>query len=945
MRHYEEIDKFRINALPPRAYYIPENDGAKTDLNGTWNFNFYEREEEADLEAKVWDKITVPSCWQCEGYENPNYVNVTMPIPIDPPYVPDDNPCGVYMRDFVIEQTGEKQYIVFEGVCSYFDLYINGKYVGSDSASRLQSEFDITDFVTDGKNRITVKVYKWSIGTYMEDQDQFRMSGIFRDVYVLSRPDGHIRDIFIKTNGNNINIEFDGEAEVSVYDGEKELCRQNAVNTAVLAVENPVLWNAENPYLYDVVFNYKNEVIRQRIGFRTVAISDKSELLINGVAVKLKGVNHHDTHPQKGWTMSVDDYIKDLNLMKKLNVNTIRTSHYPPHPEFLNLCDEMGFYVMLESDHENHGFVVRSDWNNYDCDNPYWLCNRPEWKDIYLDRMMRSVERDKNHASIFCWSTGNESGFGPNDAAAIEWAKQRDNTRLVHCEDCTRDEKECDGVDIYSRMYTDPAFCEDYALSGKDKRPFLLCEYSHAMGNGPGDLYDYWNVIYKYPCLIGGCVWEWADHVHDDNGVYKYGGDFEDEIHDGNFCCDGVVFADRSIKAGSLEMKKIYQYFKAELSGDELKITNLYDFTNLNKYSLTLMWEQDGEVIHTEEVKVDAEPKQTVSIKLGFIPEKKCELGNYLTASLTDDSGYEVAFEQFELDADIPSAEFAPAPCGSISETDTQIVYEGDDFEYIFSKKYGTIVSAMKNGKEFITAPLKLSLLRAPIDNERRQKSQWLYASGNPQYSENFDRLTNKVYSCRLEGNKIITEGCLCALARMPVAKFEVCYTLLEKGVIKVELHSDIRENAVWLPRFGFEIRLPYDTENFEYFGLGDKENYIDLCHHAKMGRYFSFADNEYVDYVMPQEHGNHCKARYLSFAEGPRFFADGEFEFNVSHYSIEALTTASHTDELVKDKNTIVRIDYKNSGVGSASCGPVLDEKYRLSEKEIDFEFYISAV
>ncbi len=943
MRHYEDITKFRVNALPPRAYYIPENEDCKTDLNGTWNFNWYAKEEEADFEAKAWNKILVPSCWQHQGYEKPNYTNINLPICVDPPYVPDDNPCGVYMREFEIKGSCEKKYIVFEGVSSYFDLYINGSYVGSDSASRLQSEFDITDFVHSGKNKIVVKVYKWSLGTYMEDQDQFRMHGIFRDVYILSRPEGHIKDIFIKTNGSNIDIEFGGKADIAVYDAGKKLCEISACNNASIAVDNPTLWNAEKPYLYDVVFTYKTEVIRQRIGFRTVAVSDKSELLINGVAIKLKGVNHHDTHPQKGWTMSVDDMKKDLLLMKQLNINTIRTSHYPPHPEFLNLCDEIGFYVMLESDHENHEFVYRSGWCDYDYNNEFWLCNREDWKPVFLDRMMRTVERDKNHPSVFCWSTGNESAFGPNDVAAIKWAKQRDNTRLIHCEDSTRLEIPCDGVDIYSRMYTDIAYNEEYALSGRDKRPFFLCEYSHAMGNSPGDIIDYWEVIYKYPCLIGGCVWEWADHVYDDGGVYKYGGDFDDEVHDGNFCCDGIVFADRSLKSGSLEMKKAYQYFKAEKTGDySFKVTNLYDFTNLSEYKLVVTWENDGEVVRRQECRVDAEPKASAEISFAPDLETSCSLGRYVTLSLQTESGFEVAFEQFELNADIKKKAYKEASAEDITETDTEIIYSGDGFEYVFSKKYGTIVSAVKNGVEVITEPLKLSVFRAPIDNERKKKHDWMFNANDPAGAENIDLIKNKIYSCRLEGNKIITEGSIAGVARMPLMKFKAVYTLLENGIVHISLGGDIREDATWLPRLGFEIRLPYEIENFSYYGLGERDNYIDLCHHAKMGRYFSFADREYVDYVLPQEHGNHCKTKHLSFVEGPEFFTDSEFEFNVSHYSIEALTAAAHTDELKKSRNTIVRIDYKNSGVGSASCGPELAEKYRLSEKRVDFDFYV---
>ncbi|MBQ4629412.1 MAG: glycoside hydrolase family 2 [Clostridia bacterium] len=945
MRRFEDLNCIRVNTQKPRSYYIPENDGAFLSLNGTWDFNFYEREDEAKLESKTWNKITVPSCWQCEGYEKPNYVNAHFPILIDPPYVPDDNPCGVYMREFEILDADAKNYVVFEGVSSYFDLYINGKYVGSDSASRLQSEFDISSFVNEGTNTITVKVYKWSMGTYMEDQDQFRMHGIFRDVYVLTRPHGHINDIFIKTEGNIINVEFDGEADIELFDKDKRIAKTHAAGRAELAVENPHLWNAEKPYLYDLVFTCKNEVIRQKVGFRKIEISEKSELLINGVSVKLKGVNHHDTHPETGWTMSEEDMRRDLELMKKLNINTIRTSHYPPHPKFLSMCDEMGFYVMLEADHECHQFVMRTGWNDYDCDNSYWICNRPEWKDVFLDRMVRSVERDKNHPSIFAWSTGNEAGFGDNDRAMIEWTKKRDNSRLVHCEDSTRLEIECEGVDLYSRMYTDLEYCENYAVSGRDKRPFFLCEYAHAMGNGPGDICDYWELIYKYPKLIGGCVWEWADHVFDDNGVYKYGGDFDETVHSGNFCCDGIVFADRSFKAGTLEMKKAYQYFKSELSGNELKITNLYDFINLNEYTLCLKWEKDGKCVHREELKIDAFPKETKTVALDYNMDSVCKYGNYLTVSLEDSKGYEVAFDQHELKSEMVTETYDDAIVSDIRETEKEIIYSGKNFEYVFSKKYGSLCRAVINGNKVLTKPSKLSVFRAPTDNERNVKNDWITDNASPGHSENIDNLYQKIYSCTLSGNKIFVKGALIPVSRMPLAQFETVYTLLSDGIIKVEIKSDIREDARWLPRFGFEFFLSNETDKFSYYGLGETENYCDLCRHAKMGMYESSADNEYVDYVFPQEHGNHSRVKMLSVCGALDFVSNSCFNFNVSHYSIEALAKANHGCELKKSGDTIVRIDGASSGIGSNSCGPVLMEKYRFDQKHVEFEFYIKAV
>ncbi len=858
--------------------------------------------------------------------------------------MPDDNPCGLYRREFEITDLSRKHYIIFEGVSSYFDLYINGNYVGSDSGSRLQSEFDITPFVKEGINTLTSKVYKWSMGSWLEDQDQFRMHGIFRDVYTLSRPRGHIKDIFINTENNIIKINFEGKAKIALFDKDEKITELCAEDYAEIKVENPMLWNAEKPYLYELVFTYEDELIRQKVGFRTIKISDKGELLINDVPVKLKGVNHHDTHPETGWTMTVEDMLCDLNLMKKLNVNTIRTSHYPPHPEFLNMCDELGFYVMLEADMETHGIAYRRGFEveqPYDCENnDAWLCNRPEWKNAYLDRMVRSIERDKNHPSVFAWSTGNESGFGENDIEKLKWAKLRDPSRLLHCEDKTRYSFDCSYVDMYSRMYSEAAYSEEYALSEHNKIPFFLCEYAHAMGNGPGDIMDYWEHIYKYPCLIGGCIWEWADHAVPENGVYKYGGDFGEVMHDYNFCCDGLVFPDRTLRSGSFEMKNVYKYFDTELYGNTLKVTNRYDFTNLNEYTLVLTWEKDGITEYTEELNLDIKPKETAKIRLTHSLPADCKYGNYLTCTLVDKDKNEVGFTQHALEMSILKYHFNRAESSLIMENEKNIIYSGEGFSYTFSKKYGVITEAVKNGKKLINKAMKLSFMRAPIDNEVYKKSDWYRVTFK--FAENIDALCTKIYSTELNGNIIKVKGSLSGMGRRPIMKFTLYYTFLENGIIGINLDGNITEDVTWLPRFGFEIRLPYENDVFRYYALGDMENYIDMCHHVKMGMFESDAKSEYVPYIMPQEHGNHRLAKLLEIKNALTFVTDNEFEFKVSHYSAEMLKEAKHTDELAEEDSTIICIDYKSSGVGSAACGEQLKEKYRFNDKKINFSFYI---
>ena len=519
IRNFENINKISENRLPQRAYYIPENDGAYTSLNGEWDFYWYEDGNLTEIPEK--GEIPVPSCWQLHGYEKPYYTNVAYPFPVDPPYLPDENPIGVYEREFFIKKN-DRTYIVFEGVSSRLELYINDKYVGMSQGSHLQAEFDITEFIEIGKNKITAVVYKWCSGSYLEDQDQFRYNGIFRDVYILSRPEGHIKDINITTNENRIIINYDGDARISLYDAEGIIEAKQSHGICEFEVKNPILWNAEKPYLYTLVFEYKEEIISQKVGFVSYATDEKGRFLVNGTEVKIKGVNHHDTNPYTGWYMTDEDMKKDLLLMKSLNINSIRTSHYPPHPKFLEFCDELGFYVMLETDIEMHGFSVRYGAMNFDSvNNDKWINNRPEWKESFLERAGRAYNRDKNHCSIFAWSIGNECGIGEHQKSLINWFKKTDSKRFVHSEDVFRmiDEKDMDAEYIkdamptlYSRMYPTTEFLKEYASDNSKVLPMFMCEYSHAMGNGPGEMRDYWDIIESCPKLIGGCIWEWADH-------------------------------------------------------------------------------------------------------------------------------------------------------------------------------------------------------------------------------------------------------------------------------------------------------------------------------------------------------------------------------------------------------------------------------------------------
>jgi len=953
MRYYEDIHQTSENRLPQRSYYIPENPGACTLLNGIWRFRYYPADFMLEESITLWDEIPVPSCWQCHGYEEPNYTNVSYPYPVDPPYVPDENPLGVYEREFTVENAENRTYLVLEGVASSARVSVNGKYVGFTTGNHLQAEFDLTSYVNQGENTLRIEVLKWTVGSYLEDQDIFRFNGIFRDVYLLHRPQGHIVDIDIHTENNrDILVRFDGEAEIELLDQGKVLQSVRAKGEARFTVEDPVLWNAEKPYLYTLRFFSKGEVITQKVGFRTVAISEKRELLINGVPVKLQGVNRHDTHPVNGWVMTREELMYDFTQMKKLNINTIRTSHYPPTPWFLEKADELGFYVILETDIETHGFIQRGGTDEsrynypYDPNDREWPCNMPDWKDEFVSRMARAVERDKNHTCVIMWSTGNESGFGTNTRAQINWIRQRDKTRLIHSEDATRHEHYAPGtggediVDVFSRMYLSVENSVKYCEDPTKKLPLFQCEYSHAMGNGPGDVWDYWELMDRYPHYIGGCIWEWTDHTVVENGVPKYGGDWKSErIHFSNFCCDGLTFHDRSFKAGSYEVKAAYQPIRAYLENGKLKIWNRLSFTNLREYDFTYALAIDGETVEVRQRKLDLEPGGIAYLDLFDRVPTECRYGCYVNCKLQDASGYEVAAAQ--LDLQVPVKQLAkPEGAAALTETDRQIIASGEGFAYTVSKDLGVVTSIKLGGVERLAAPMQLSAFRAPIDNERKAKQVWIKGETK---SENMDKGFHKTYRCGIEDGKIVIEGALAGVARTPYLRYRTAISVAADGTMDFAVSAQTKENCIWLQRFGYELALTEENAAFRYFGKGPGENYCDLNHYAAYGLWKSTAEQEYVPYIMPQEHGNHIGVRYLAFQKGLTFTADTPFECNVSKYSVMDLFKARHIDELHPDGHTHVRIDYKNSGIGSASCGDPLMEKYKLYGKDIQFAFRIT--
>lgn len=938
MRIYENINKTSDNRLKTRAFYIPKGISEYIKLNGIWNFAFFE--ENYDLPEKVekWDKIKVPSCWQLEGYENPNYCNINYPFPIDPPYVPDKNPCGVYQRSFNIEKLWGKVYFVFEGVASCAFLYINDRYVGFTQGNHFSAEFDITDYAKEGENTVTVKVLKWCVGSYLEDQDHFRYNGIFRDVYLLQRPFNHITDVEIIPNSEAINIKIDGTANATILDGDNVIYNGLISEKLVFAPQNPILWNAEKPHLYTVLLSRCGEEIVLKTALRKIEISPEYELLINGVPVKLHGVNHHDTSKYNGWCQTENELRKDLCLMKKLNINCVRTAHYPPTPQFMEMCDELGFYVICETDIETHGFVRRYADVVYklDVETGEWPATFPDWKAEHIERMERMVEYYKNFPSVIMWSTGNESAHGINHLEMIKWTKERDNSRLVHCEDASR-KGEFKNADVFSWMYPSLEAVEQKANNPEIDMPIFLCEYAHAMGNGPGDIYYYNELFDRYPKLIGGCVWEWADHVVTVDGVEKYGGDFEGELtHDKNFCCDGVVFADRSFKAGSYEMKAAYQPIKTNFDNGVLTVYNRLDFTNLNEYTLKYDIEVDGKKVSTNETVLNLAPHNKAEIAINT-EKYSCKYGAFLNVYLIKNQE-EIAATQHKLECEITTE--AETNLAALTENNEYIYACGKNFSYQFSKKTGNFTSIKIADVEQIASGIAISAFRAPTDNDCNVKAKWAFM--DIWQGENLDRMFSKVYNCCIENGKIVVSGALAGVSRAPFARYSLTVSVFENGKIDFNLNTKIREGVIWLPRFGFDFTLPQNANNFRYFGYGPYESYCDLHNGSKVSLYESNTEKEYVPYVRPQEHGNHYGTKMLKIGNMVIKSNDG-FEFSVSDYSTNALYKAEHTDELQKDGFVHLRVDYKVSGIGSNSCGPYLDEKYRLKEKEINFSFSIN--
>ena len=1015
----ENQNILNVNKEPSRSWYIPysskkaaldacfilentvpaEND-RYTLLSGQWDFIYCRNKADVIRALRGLDghgfvtteKITVPSNWQMLGYTSqndvPQYTNFAYPIALDPPHVPNNNPAGIYTRKFTIngsEAENQRYYINFEGVDTFFYLYINQNLVGSSQGAHLPSEFEITKYLQHGENTITVVAFKWAWSTYLEDQDFYRLSGIFRDVYLLKRNKSHIRDIKINTTQNTVTASATITGSIlqqstvifGLYDKNNCLIQEISAGIsdgnaeAFFTIENPILWNAENPYLYKLTVNYEDEFIPCQVGLRTITISEKCELLVNGNPIKIKGVNRHDTHPDLGHVTPIDSIIRELALMKQHNINAVRTSHYPNAPELVRICSELGLYVIDETDLETHGTFFGG--NEYGKDQSLMLTDNPTWRDAFVDRIERMYERDKNVPCIIMMSLGNEAFYGENHREMSRFLRQKDDSILVHYERCQDPSDE--NIDVFSCMYPHVDYVENYCNNDSHKKPLFLCEYSHAMGNGPGDLYDYWELFYKYPNAIGGCVWEWADHSvrvkdKDGNSFFTYGGWFGENVHDGNFCVDGLVNPDRVPSTGLLEYKNVIAPVQVKMLPQEnwansekpqFVFTNRYDFADLSNIQISYTIRKMDVILDRGLVDIHILPHETAEYVLDYeLPENSTDeiiVEFEYTLNVTTfwaDKGFSLGFSQHILPVKIrqpePAVGSADTLTFSVSPSNEYLyTFDGKNFHYEFDSETGCFTALTINGCNILAAPAAFTIHRAPTDNDRHIRNHW--QASNMHFS------SQHLYNCQImeATSDEVTISCdyaITAPSHLPHVAFTVLWKVLATGDIIADVKAKVRPSLYGLPRFGLELLLREGIEELEYYGYGPTSSYIDMHHHCKKALHKSTVSEQYTNYIFPQETGNHFGTKWVQLGKSIRIESISnslskadEFEFSALHYSSHDLDKAPLDKDLIKRPETFVHIDCKQTGIGSHSCGPELQSKYRFNEKEFEYSFRISPV
>ncbi len=1000
-RYYENLSVLHENTMPARAYYIPaskrmdnlvehrEESDRMQLLNGTWKFQYfnsiYDIQDsffEKNYDTENFDEIQVPSVWQMAGYDTHQYTNIRYPFPFDPPYVPQDIPCGAYVHTFEYsrDEKAPKSFLNFEGVDSCFYVWINGSYIGYSQVSHMTSEFDVTDVLQDGTNTVAVLVMKWCDGSYLEDQDKFRMSGIFRDVYILKRPKQAISDYHIKTRIEDmlakVEIEmkfyFPLNVKISIEDRNGAVVALGSIaeeGTAVLEIASPELWNTENPYLYKLILETENEVIVDHIALRKIEIKDQV-IYLNGQKIKFRGVNRHDSDPVTGFTINPEQITTDLTLMKQHNFNAIRSSHYPNAPFFYEMCDKYGFMVIDEADIEAHGpFMIYrkedTDYNRFKRWNEK-IADDPVWEEAIVDRVKLMVERDKNRFCIVMWSMGNESAYGCNFEKALEWTKNFDPDRITQYESAryrNYDETyDYSNLDVYSRMY--PALSEIQEYLDKDgSKPFLLVEYCHSMGNGPGDFEDYFQMIQDNDKMCGGFVWEWCDHAiaHGtaENGktIYAYGGDHGEEIHDGNFCMDGLVYPDRTVHTGLLEYKNVYRPARVisyNKESGELVLHNYMDFDDLKDYvKISYELTQDGLVISKgilPEFSVAPHGEGKTNLKINVPENGKCylKLIYHLKKELPLlDEDHILGFDEIEVSKEDTKCKLAEKWIPKtvvdselqVNENDTQIHIKGREFAYTIDKRTALFTEMKFAGREYLNHPMELNIWRAPTDNDMYIKSEWKKAHYDKAYTRAY---TTEVVQGK-HGVKITSHASVVAETVQKILDVTITWKIEAAGKIDADIAVTKDDEFPDLPRFGVRMFLDKKLSAVRYFGMGPQESYCDKHQAASHGLYRADVGDLHEDYIRPQENGSHYDCEYVELNNsryGIVASAEKAFSFNASYYTQEELEKKTHNYELIESDSVVFCVDYALNGIGSNSCGPVVLDQYRFDDVLFRFQF-----
>lgn len=1003
MKTWENHQIDGINRMPARAHFLtfPSKEKALLNnnrythafknLNGVWRFMFLDAPEyspegffNSDFDVTKMDDITVPGNWQLQGYGKMHYSDLWYNFPINPPYVPTENPTGIYKRTFFVEESYRDKKIIirFCGVDSAYHLWINGKEVGYSKVARNESEFDITDLIRVGEeNDVTVRVYQWSDGTYLEDQDMWWESGIFRDVELIGVPKDGINDYkviadlddeykngifkveaFLRTTKEvNVTFELVDAGENTVFTKTVVAKEGKACIDEVIADVNH--WTAETPYLYKLFMTVEDngqivEVIPQNVGFRNIRLNGET-FLVNGVAIKFKGVNRHDYSPQNGRVVSREEIEKDIILMKQFNINAIRTSHYPNSYYLYDLCDEYGMYLIAETDLECHGFELTGDYK--------WITDDPSWELAYVSRMTRMIERDKNHPAIIFWSLGNESAFGCNFRKMTDVAHEMDPTRLVHYEG----DFDVESADVYSTMYTwienpkKPYLMKD--IIEKSKKPHIHCEYCHAMGNGPGNLKDYQDLVYAHDKLQGGFVWEWFDHgiesfTESGEKYYRYGGDFGDDPSNKDFCIDGLIMPDRTPSPGLYEYKKVIEPITTTVVDIQKGIINLlsrYDFANLDRFNLVYKVMEDDVILQTGFMAVpsiEARANKDITLPYDLSAIKVKPGAHYyvnISYQLREDtryasSGHELATAQFELPLYKEGIMVRPEGILNVEKEHTTLHVKGANFSLDFNLVNGNLMNIVRDGMQVLSKGPRLTLWRAPISNDM----------------EIIDKL-KKVYFLHLEHEVVMNidyhmEGNILKVEVDTINsttnsawhfKTKYVYTVCPSGDILIDVEGtpsgrvDLAPDM--LPRIGVSMHLDKSMEHVRYFGMGPGENYADSKEAAQMGLYANTVDGLFTNYVIPQENGNHMGCKWVSMTNdrgmGLLASTEGDFNFSASWYEDKDLDDAKHTCDLVKRDYIVFNVDYKQNALGTNSCGQWQLDKYRAKFEDFKLSFRLT--